>query len=352
MPARRKGFTLVEVLIAVAILALGIGGILALFPSTIQTASRAVEDTYASSIADSVVASLAAARREHQVFSALPTGAPSSPPPTKYLLFDHDGVQDALVQPTPGFGRGQRAGSVYYAANFNDDYVIVLPRASAPNNTTPLNEPVLLYPSCPAARCPAGTPSDRSPAALVGGMADEFVFKPNYEGKPSVWVRRTYPCGHYRGGLVPAPMVAQGFNPAGGDVRPEFLSPGAGPLGGTRSLLDNYPQYSFAFALKRVAFHAPAYSSELYELRVMVFRNFDGSTAMQTAIESGQPIPKNNVPMHEFLTQIDIGPKGDVAGGVPTINGSVLNAAPGQTGNPPPQPNGGDAREADPPDQY
>jgi prepilin-type N-terminal cleavage/methylation domain-containing protein len=341
---RRKGFTLIEVLIAVAILALGIGGILALFPSTIQTASLAVEDTYASSIADSVVASLAAARREHQVFSALPTTAPNFPP-TKYLLFDHDGVQDALVTPTPGFKAGQLRGSVYYAANYDADYVIVLPRAAAPNNAAAANEPVLLYPSCPAAKCPAGPPSNRSPAALMGAIADEFVFKPNYEGKPSVRVRRTYPCGRYRGGLAPPGFTA-------GDVRTEFLSPGAGPLGATRYLVDNYPQYSFAFALKRVAFHAPNYSSELYELRVMVFRNFDGSTATQTAIESGQPIPKGNVPVHEFLTQIDVGPKGDIAGGVPTINGSVLNAAPGQTGNPPPQPNGGDAGEADPADQY
>jgi len=346
MDARRRGFTLIEVLIAIAILALGIGGIVALFPSTIQTASRAIDDSYVSSIGDSVVAALASTRREHQIFSALSTTPPAQPPATKYLIFDHDGVLDQLVAPTPGFGAGQPSGSTYYAANFDKDYVILLPRAAAPGNTVTGNEPMLLYPSCPASLGLPGTPSNRSPAAIAAGIADEYGTKPTADGQVTLWVRRTYPCGRYRAGALMPP----GF--ATGDVRQEFLSAGAGPIGPNRYLLDNYPRYSFAFALRRVPFHSPAYSSELYELHVMVYTNFDGSIATLGSILGGQPIPKSNVPVHEFMTQIDIGPKGDVTNMVPTINGAVLNAAQGQTGNPPKAPPGGDATEQTPPDQY
>src|SRR5579884_1737381 len=136
-----RGFTLVEILIAVAILGLGIAGIVALFPSTIQTASKAVEDTYASSIADSVVASLSATRREHQIFAALP---PAGSKPTKYLIFDHDGVLDQLVTPAPGPVAGAPKGSAYYAANYDKDYVVLLPRAVNAANSVSASDPMLL----------------------------------------------------------------------------------------------------------------------------------------------------------------------------------------------------------------
>ncbi len=354
MPDRRKGFTLVEMLIATAVLGVGLAGIVALFPTTIATASKVVEETYCSSIAESVVAALAAARRQHQIFAALPAGTGT---PSKYLIFDHDGVLDPLPDPRPGMGEGEIKGSDFYARSYGQDYVLLLPHAQNPGNKFPATfpvaapntvEPTLLYPSVPPSLELAGPRDDRSPIEIRNGVDDQAgTLYPTAEGNLVLFVRRTYPVGRYRSGTAP-----QGF--ATGDVRAEFLAPpDDGTAGKARSLADSYPQYSFAFTLRRVAFDLEQqYNSELYELHIMMFRNFDGSPATLAAIVHGSPVPRTNVPIHEFITQIDVGPKGDAPDRVVTINGAPLNSVPGLAVPAPAPPPGLDALEPNPGEQY
>lgn len=327
---RSRGFTLVEILIAVAILGVGVAGIIALFPATIQTASRAVEDTYAASIADSVVASLSAARREHKIFRALAGNAPNVPP-TKYLILDHDGVLDPLATPIPGPNSGDPKGSTYYASNESKDFVVLLPRANGANNTNPANEPMIFCPS-------TGTPS-RSPGTIQSNIADEVQLKDTAEGKKIVWIQKTFPLGRYRSGTAPS-----GFNT--GDVRAEFLP--AGSTNAANLPIDQYPQYSFAIGLRRAKRldASGKYSSNLYECHVFIFRNFDpGANA---SISGGGLIPRTNEPIHEYVTMLDVGPKGDQAGPGPlTAAGQFLNSASGAAGPPPFTPNG-DSTEDDP----
>jgi type IV pilus modification protein PilV len=61
---RQAGFTMIEILIAMVILAVGIVGILAIFPVGILNTADATGDTIAANLAESVHASLVAAHRQ------------------------------------------------------------------------------------------------------------------------------------------------------------------------------------------------------------------------------------------------------------------------------------------------
>lgn len=52
----RRGFTLVEVMVALGVLAVGIGGVLAMFAAAASTHRRALNETITAIIADSVLA--------------------------------------------------------------------------------------------------------------------------------------------------------------------------------------------------------------------------------------------------------------------------------------------------------
>jgi prepilin-type N-terminal cleavage/methylation domain-containing protein len=78
---RRAGFTLVEVLVALGVLAVGIGGVMALFAGAAGTHRRAVEETAAAIIADTVIA------EQRALFSRRPGSEPA--------------VQDRV--PVPGY---------------------------------------------------------------------------------------------------------------------------------------------------------------------------------------------------------------------------------------------------------
>ncbi|MHC4914766.1 MAG: type IV pilus modification PilV family protein [Planctomycetota bacterium] len=66
MGAARRGFTLIEVLVALGILALGIGGAMAMFVAASATHRRALDDTAAAIIAETVIAEQRAAfNRSH-----------------------------------------------------------------------------------------------------------------------------------------------------------------------------------------------------------------------------------------------------------------------------------------------
>jgi type II secretory pathway pseudopilin PulG len=67
VPCRRRrasgGMTLLEILLALVILALGVVGILAIFPAALQSSTESVEETMSAMVAESVSAGLVAAFR-------------------------------------------------------------------------------------------------------------------------------------------------------------------------------------------------------------------------------------------------------------------------------------------------
>jgi len=97
--ARTHSFSLLEVVIALGVIAVGIVGVLAVFPTALQTGHSAQDETRAAHIAQSVFGSLVAGATSR--FNAVPlpptplsidlTAPPSPPtmPPTLYA--DNDG---------------------------------------------------------------------------------------------------------------------------------------------------------------------------------------------------------------------------------------------------------------------
>src|SRR5437899_3395064 len=78
-----RGFTLIEILIAMVVLMVGLLGILAVFPTAMRSATRAVEDTYCAAISQSVVDAIHMGLRS--MHGRFDDG-------NAYFIFDHDGV--------------------------------------------------------------------------------------------------------------------------------------------------------------------------------------------------------------------------------------------------------------------
>ena len=68
----RGGFTLVEILVALGVLTLGIGGVLAIFTAAAATHRQALDETVTSIIADSVIAEQRAAFNRSRYSEPLP----------------------------------------------------------------------------------------------------------------------------------------------------------------------------------------------------------------------------------------------------------------------------------------
>lgn len=79
----RHGFTLVEILLALAVLAIGMVGILALFPVGLDNSKRAIQDTTSANIAESVKSAIVQAMRMKAAG-------------TDVVDFSHDGVSTGL----------------------------------------------------------------------------------------------------------------------------------------------------------------------------------------------------------------------------------------------------------------
>lgn len=78
-----SGFTLIEILLALAVLAIGMVGILALFPVGLDNSKRAINDTTSANIAESVKSAIVQAMR------LKPSG-------TAEVEFIHDGASSGL----------------------------------------------------------------------------------------------------------------------------------------------------------------------------------------------------------------------------------------------------------------
>ena len=344
----RAGFTILEILIAIVVLVLGITGIIALFPTAIESGNKTVEDSYAAAITQSVVDAITVGIRESR-YAVKPPGSPVT---YTYFIFNHDGVIDpAPLQPGPDyFSNG--AGNDGQGAIWRRDYCVILPTAKAANpasNTNVQNEPNFIYP-VPTLLDPEQMLNDSSrdgdpalnqrkpsvlanPGTLVDNL-DVFLQRDSTSGNAKVpWISRVYHLGRYRKppGNQALPTIPGGTSQMQpGDVRLEYLGETVTVAGSQQLAVpaDPYPSYGFAFTLQRARVDtsgatpnvpdgrltsADLFSDSLFTLRVMIFKNFDDRAAYElrpnsltdpSPANAGASAPRSNIRIREFVTLI------------------------------------------------
>ncbi len=312
MNARQRragnGFTILEILISIVVLVLGITGIVALFPTAIGSSKATVQDTYAASIAQSVIDAVKVGLRSAKYIHNADS----------YFIFSHDGVLDAAPTNPAVYDDGTDK-------KWQKDYCILLPRIGA--NTTVANEPIFLYPvpnqTSGTTGSFLGASMDQRHPTKLDTPTDNFraeYHRATTSEEQEVWVGRTYKLGRYRDGetipATPPGLVARG-------IRAEFYNDDIVVAGLTSDQLvsvDPYTHYSFAMALKRariypgggVATAAAPFSDRLFELRIMVYRNFNDEAADTLAPPTGSgtvsgtsiALPKTNVPIAHFVSMV------------------------------------------------
>lgn len=98
-PARRTGFTILEILIALVVLGVSVMGVLALLVTSTKVASEVVEDTFAATLARSIFESARIAARERS-FSVNVTGGGGAPRVVRGFVLTERGMSNAV--PFPG----------------------------------------------------------------------------------------------------------------------------------------------------------------------------------------------------------------------------------------------------------
>lgn len=338
---RRRAFTIIEILIAIVVLVLGITGIVALFPTAIESGNQTVEDTYAATITQSVVDSISVGIRE----SRYSHRAPVTNRVWTYFLVNHDGVMDDPVE-TPEVYTDP-AGKIWAK-----DFCVLLPQSNVADNFASNNEPTFVYPipALPDQVLPfrdaltEGAPTQpyldlfvRKPANLdstsggtfanMNGVDPTNFGRTTSDGTPTRWFTRVFHLGRLRKG-------DPGVDPADvGKIRPEFR--GENIMDGTVEVetiaVDPYPNYSFAFTIKRARLDTHStgggggapnpdgtisaddrFSNSLFELKIYVFKNFNDDIAASLANpETGggsafPPVPRGNRAIREFITLISL----------------------------------------------
>jgi len=335
----RRGFTIIEILIAIVVLVLGITGIVALFPTAIESGNQTVEDTYAATITQSVVDSISVGIRESR-YSHRSTGATDRV--WTYFLFNHDGVMDDPVE-TPEVYMDP-LGKIWAK-----DFCVLLPQSATLDNFSSANEPTFVFPIpalpdqvTPFRAALTETPPSqpyldlfvRNPGNLSGanfanmnGVDPTNFGRTTSDGTPTRWFTRVFHLGRLRKG-------DPGVDPADvGKIRPEFR--GEDIMDGTVAVetiaVDPYPNYSYAFTIKRARLDTHStgasggapnpdgtisaddrFSNSLFELKIYVFKNFNDDIAAGLAVpETGgpsgfPPVPRGNRAIREFITLISL----------------------------------------------
>jgi Tfp pilus assembly protein PilV len=344
--ARRAGFTILEILIAIVVLVLGITGIIALFPTAIESGNKTVEDSYAAAITQSVVDALSVGVRESR-YNTVHNNRVYT-----YFIFNHDGVVDQAPNTPAVFTTAMDGGNNKQGAIWRRDFCIILPSATvAGDNKDLLKEPNFVYPvpsyvadnESEANKNTDPGLNQRSPTKLgvFGGLVDnlhvDFQRPATAGGAKVPWYSRVFHLGRYREALEgqTLPISPDGVQMLRGDIRLEYRGD-AIATGGTTTeqtiAVDPYPSYSFCFTLQRARVdtngagptdppdgrltQSDSYSDTLYQLRVMIFKNFDpdaayqlrpsvpGDQASPPAGPDHQSVPRTNVPIRDFVTLI------------------------------------------------
>lgn len=258
-----RGFTLIEILIAVAILTVGILGVLALFPVAISIGKEVIQNSTAALVAKSVTDAIRTGMQHRKRTVRVGRGGAVA----TYFVFDHDGVKDLKALPP---GRVDREDPTKdYFILLPDDYGTYTAQGGMKASDIAYNQgKVLVYPETDPRDGTSTVPPNG--ARVSGGrMIGDPTRADNDRGEP-IW-------DVYRLG--------------------EFLPPRD-----ERSLIrieeeDPIRQYSFAFSIRRSDQDSNATqergryrpANELYEVTVMVFRSFQRGTTyadMENAYKS------------------------------------------------------------------
>jgi type II secretory pathway pseudopilin PulG len=351
----RAAFTILEILIAIVVLVLGITGIIALFPTAIESGNKTVEDSYAAAITQSVVDAIAVGVRESRYTYRTAAGRTYT-----YFVFNHDGVIEQPPLDPANFERASWDGDTGDGINdksqgsiWRRDYCVILPTAAA-NNAALANEPNFIYP-VPSYVQDDATESakdndqyglmQRSPTrlnanTLTDNLHIDFLRPSSTIGQQVPWVSRVYHLGRYRqplgssNGGTALPNGPDGSPMKAGEVRIDYLGDAVQSSGTGRErtvALDPYPNYSFSFTLQRARIDTTGgpgnvpdgkltagqdlFSDTLYTLRVRIYKNFDkeaafelkpGNVADQSSPPTGsvQSVPRSNIHIREFVTLI------------------------------------------------
>ncbi len=260
--ASGRGFTLIEILIAMAILMIGLVGIMAVFPHAMQSATSTVQASYAAAISQSVIDAIHLGLKELRVDKDGVGG----------FLFLHDGVRD-LAADRQGLLRDLDLSNPQAVASvmprlMTRDYCILLPPPEREQTGLGGGRVPLTF------TYPRKSPGDNAALRPTSVVQDD-------DGDPKWEVTKVYALGDW---------LAQ---PNDG-VDPEVQR---------RNEADPYRRYGFSFSI-RAAYGPNALAPSpdpaqhqvvpgLYEVIVRVYRNFN-------------PDPKSpyNDPIAEFATYV------------------------------------------------
>lgn len=246
-----SGFTLMEILVAIFVLAIGLAGIMSVFPAGIKWGNETVKDTYSSILAQSVVDAFKVCLRENR-FEDPETGHP-------YIVFDHDGITDDPTQ--------HRARNPDYSR----DYVILLPQYNRLDEKR-----VFIYPET------SSNPNGGGDNRVAENDADRTV--EGRDGLPVIEITRTYEAGQAIRRRLEDPDVSK--------KEKELLAQ------------DPYTQYSYSIEIRRAKIDSDKngridasdlYSNFLFELEVRIYRNFDSAATS-----------KWNQPIHTIVTHVEM----------------------------------------------
>lgn len=239
---RKRGFTILEIMIATAILTLGLVGILALFPVAIHTGKQIVDTTTAAVVAKSVSEAIREGMR-NSVRSIRRGNAVHA-----YFIFKHDGVEDS----PPARREWERP---------DRDYYILLPRYRPGSEGRFANRDVamsraktFLYPETDV------PPNGNGDAFVADDDGDDQVYRIGSETIRDVRVEKVYRLGRF-------------LPPEDAPRREDVLDD---------QKIDALKQYSFAFTVRsshRDVSVSPVDQiyepgNRLFHVRIMVFRGF------------------------------------------------------------------------------
>ena len=247
-----RGFTLMEILVAIFVMSVGLAGIIGVFPMGIKAGSEAVKDTYSGILAQSVLDGLKVAMRENRFEDPRRGGT--------YVVFDHDGITD-----DPSQHRIKNP-------DYTKDFVLLLPQYFIDSKTK-----VFIYPET------SNPPNGRGSSADAKDDKDDLV--EDRDGNRVFEITKTFEVGQFLKKKMNDPAVSD-------YERREIL--GRDPL----------MQYSFAIVIKRAQIDSnkdgeitkdDLYSNFLFDVEIRIYRNF-----------RSDPKSKGNQPIHSISTLLEL----------------------------------------------
>lgn len=252
---RRRGFTLIEILIALVIVSIGLIGILALLTSSLRAAGEIVEDSIASTVARSVYESLREGTRKRGFIVRDGTNY------VRGFVFIHEGIKDSGGETAPPTVPTKLDDTTQLGVLRASDFAVFLP----PEPTTGLDK-IFVYPRPDGAATENAANTDDSNSTDTNIHGQVLPLK----------IKRTYQLKEHPDKPAPNDVLEQ-YSFAFAIQRalsPRLTDAGTGaPIGwGTGPTLD-----TSIFPPKN-----ESRQDGLYQVEVMVFRNFEATPQART----------------------------------------------------------------------